>query len=575
MSVEMKRKRINIAMKREKADVVIKNVNIVNVFTKEIVKGDIAIYNDQIVGIGKYDGLKEIDAEGKYACPGLIDGHMHIESTMAVPSEFAKAVLPQGTTTVIADPHEIVNVCGESGLTFMLNQSENLPMNIYFMMPSCVPCTPFEDSGADLKAENMKPFLTNERILGLGEVMDYVSVVNGSEDMLKKIDLFDDKIIDGHAPGLSGDGLNAYRAAGINTEHENTTIDEVIEKLRLGMYVQIREGSAAHNLENIVKGMLDRKLSFERCIFCTDDKHLEDIRKEGHISNNIKKSIALGVKPIDAICMATINAAECYRLKRLGAIAPGYSADIIILNDLEKFDIDKVMFRGKVICDNGKLAVNITTEINDRNVLKTVRIPEINKENLEIKLSSDKAVVIGLNASELITTKKIEKVNVKGGVFIPDEKFSKAAVIERHKMTHNIGLGIVSNFNIKNGAIASTVAHDSHNLIVVGDNDEDMLIAIKELKRVNGGYTVVSNGKVKGTLELPIGGLMSDRSAEYIEVTVRKMIDEAYKLGINKGIDPFITLSFLALPVIPEIRITDKGLFDVKKFEFVNCDCNE
>ncbi|MBV7273934.1 adenine deaminase [Clostridiaceae bacterium UIB06] len=569
MSVKLKQKRINVAMKKEKADLVIKDANIVNVFTKEIVKGDIAICKDQIVGIGNYSGINEIDAKGKYVCPGLIDSHVHIESTMVTPSEFAKAVLPHGTTTIIADPHEIANVCGTNGIHFMLNQSRELPLNVYFMMPSCVPSTPFENNGADLSAELIEPLLSNDRILGLGEVMDYPSVINGREEMLKKIDLFDDKSIDGHSPNLTGDALNAYRVAGIITDHECSTIEEVLERLRLGMYVQIREGSAARNLENIIKGLLKKNIRFNRCIFCTDDKHLEDIKNEGHISYNIKKSIACGVDPIEAICMATINTAQCYRLKRLGAIAPGYSADLIILDSLQEFDINQVLYRGEIIYSDKKLYKEISSKIEDRNVFNTVRIPNITSEDLKIYMDKDTAVVIGLTSNELITKKEIAKVRVENGAFVQDEQFSKVAVIERHKATKNIGLGIVSNFNIKNGAIASTVAHDSHNLIVVGDNDEDMLIAVEELKRVNGGYTVVSAGKIAGTLELPVAGLMSNSTAEYVEQTLNKMLKEAFKLGINNNIDPFITMSFLALPVIPEIRITDQGLFDVKEFKFI------
>jgi adenine deaminase len=344
-----------------------------------------------------------------------------------------------------------------------------------------------------------------------------------------------------------------------------------MENLRLGMYLQIREGSAAKNLENIVKGLIKNNVELNRCVFCTDDKHLEDIRKDGHISYNVKKAIACGVDPIEAICMATINAAQCYRLKRLGAIAPGYSADLIILNSIEDFDIDKVLYRGKSIFENGALCTHITSEIEDKNVFNTVRIPNISTKDLEIRLDTNIATTIGLTSNELITKKETAKVKLKEGAFIADEQFSKIAVIERHKATKNIGLGIVSNFNIKNGAIASTVAHDSHNLIVIGDNDEDMILAVEELKRVNGGYTVVSNGKVMGTLELPVAGLMSDNSASYVENTLKKMLEEALKLGINNNIDPFITLSFLALPVIPEIRITDQGLFDVTQFKFIKC----
>lgn len=569
MSVELKKKRINVAMKREKANLVIKNANIVNVFTKEIIKGDIAICKDQIVGIGDYSGINEIDVKGKYVCPGFIDSHMHIESTMVTPAEFAKVIIPHGTTTLIADPHEIANVCGINGINFMLNQSKELPLNIYYMMPSSVPSTPFENNGADLTAELIEPFLSNNRILGLGEVMDYPSVISANEKMLKKIELFDNKIIDGHSPNLTGDALNAYRTAGIMTDHECSTIEEALERLRLGMYIQIREGSGAKNLKNLVEGLIKNHMGFNRCVFCTDDKHLDDIRNNGHVSYNVKKAVKCGVSVIDAICMATINAAQCYKLKRLGAVAPGYSADILILDNLKNLNISKVLYRGKIIYEDNKICTKISSNVDDNNVFNTVRVRDISGNDLKIKLSSEIATVIKLIPNELITKKEVAKVKVSQGTFIADGIYSKIAVIERHKATKNIGLGIVSNFNIKGGAIASTVAHDSHNLIVIGDNDEDMIKAIEEIKKINGGYTVVSKGQVKGTLALPIAGLMSDKNAEYVEKTLSKMLEEAFNLGINKDIDPFITLSFLALPVIPEIRITDQGLFDVTKFKFI------
>lgn len=568
MSVEMKRTRINVALGKEKADLVIKNANIINVFTKEIVKGDIAIYKDLIVGIGKYTGNSEIDASGKFICPGLIDSHVHIESSMVTPSEFAKAILPHGTTTIIADPHEIANVCGINGIHFMLNQSKGLPLNVYIMMPSCVPATPFENNGASLNADVMEPLLATDKILGLGEVMDFKSILDGNENMLRKIDLFDNAIIDGHSPSLTGKELNAYRAAGIITDHECSTLDEALDRLRLGMYVQIREGSAAKNLETLVRGLLHKDIEFNRCIFCTDDKHLEDIRRNGHIDYNIKKSITYGLDPIEAICMATINAAECYRLKRLGAVAPGYSADLILLNDIESFDIDKVLYRGHVIVDSN-ITINISNSIEDRNVINTVRIANITVNDLAISLEDDLANTIRILPGELVTKKEKAKVTIKSGLFIADNTYSKLAVIERHKALNNIGLGIVSNFNIHKGAIASTVAHDSHNLIVIGDNDEDMILAINELKRVNGGYTIVHCGKILDTLEFPIAGLMSDQPADYVEAKLKAMMDKAFELGINKDIDPFIALSFLALPVIPEIRVTDQGLFDVTEFKFL------
>jgi len=568
LGVTTKRIRIDVGLGRKKADLVIKNANIVNVFTKEIIKGDIAVCNHLIAGIGDYEGVNEIDANGRYVCPGLIDAHVHIESAMVSPAEFAKAILPHGTTTIIADPHEMTNVCGINGIHFMLNQARDLPLNVYMMIPSCVPATPFENNGASLNFEAMEPLVSVDGVLGLGEVMDYPSVLQGEGNILRKIDLFDDKIIDGHSPSLGGKALTAYRAAGVMTDHECSTVEEALERLRLGMYVQIREGSAAKNLETIVNGLLEKGINFQRCVFCTDDKHLEDIRSEGHISANVKKAISCGVDPIEAICMATINAAQCYRLKRLGAIAPGYSADLIMLKDLKSFSIDKVFYRGQVAAD-ANTSINIPVVLEDKNVFNTVRLPQITADDLVLRLESETATIIRILPHELVTKKERKKVTLQDGLFIPDQNYSKLAVIERHKALSNIGLGIVSHFNIKNGAIASTVAHDSHNLIVIGDNDPDMLLAVQEIKRVNGGYTIVSKGKVVDTLELPIAGLMSDQPAIYVESKLKTMIQEAYKLGINPEIDPFITLSFLALPVIPEIRVTDRGLFDAVDFKFI------
>jgi len=569
MSVEMKNERISVALGNQKADLVIKNARIINVFTREIILGDIAICKDLIVGIGNYSGIAEIDAEGRYACPGLIDSHVHIESSMACPSEFAKAILPHGTTTIIADPHEITNVCGINGIHFILDQTKNLPLNVYIMVPSCVPATSFENNGASLSAEVMEPLTAVDRVIGLGEVMDYVSVLNGDKTMLKKMDLFDHAIIDGHSPSLTGNELNAYRAAGVLTDHECSTVDEALERLRLGMYVQIREGTAARNLETIVKGLLQKNVGFERCVFCTDDKHLEDIKREGHTSYNVKKAIACGLDPIDAIRAATINAAECYRLKRLGAIAPGYSADIILLNDIESFNIEKVFFRGRPL-DSYDLSLRQSSPLEDKNVINTVRIPGITRDDLRIRLNGDTATVIRILPDNLVTKKEIAKVKAEKGLFVADKEYSKLAVIERHKSLNNTGLGIVKGFNIENGAIASTVAHDSHNLIVIGDNDEDMILAVNEIKRANGGLTIISNGKVLATLELPIAGLMSDKPYDYVESKLKQMINIAWNIGVNRQIDPFIVLSFLALPVIPEIRVTDQGLFDVCQFKFIN-----
>lgn len=570
MSVDQKQKRIEVAAGRKKADVVIKNAGIVNVFTNEIIFGDIAVHDGLIVGIGEYSGKEEIDACGKYVCPGLIDCHVHIESSMITPAEFARVVLRHGTTTVIADPHEIANVCGIEGIHFMINEAQSVPMNIFYMMPSCVPSTPFENNGAALTARVMEPFADSPHILGLGEVMNYPGVLVGDEEILNKIELYDNGVVDGHCSGLSEHELCTYKSVGVLTNHECTNIDEVIAHLRLGMYVQIREGSAARNLVDIVSGLVKRGVPLNRCVFCTDDKHLQDISGEGHINYNVKKAVSLGVDPIEAIKMATINPAQCYHLKRLGAVAPGYSADLLILSDLNSFSIEKVLFRGAVVCEKGKRPT-FKRIIDDPNVINTVRIPDLFPKHLEIKVGDYAANVITLIPNQLIT--KRERLAVpkdKNNYFVPNEEFSKVVVVERHKATGNIGLGIVKGFGIRNGAIASTVAHDSHNLIIVGDNDTDMILASRELKRVKGGYTVVSGGEVIGTLPLPIAGLMSDRDASFVEDELTKMINSAKSLGVPDGIDPFVTLSFLALPVIPELRVTDGGLFDVDSFSFID-----
>lgn len=564
----MRNKIIEVAEKLRKADLVIKNARVVNVFTCEVLSADIAVADGIIAGIGSYSGAEEYDAGGKYACPGLIDSHIHLESSMIAPCEFARTVLPFGTTTLIADPHEIANVCGINGIHYMLKSTEQLPLNVFFMMPSCVPATRFESNGADLRADVMGPLKNNSRILGLAEVMDYPSVLSEQQEMLDKLELFDGSMVDGHSPGLSGKNLNAYRAAGILTDHECSTPEEASERLRLGMYVQIREGSAARNLENIIKGLLDTSQYFQRCIFCTDDKHLTDIMAEGHINYNVRKAVKLGVDPITAIRMATLNAAQCYGLKTLGAIAPGYQADVILLDDLAEFNASKVFCKGKLVAEEGRY-LEASAPVEDRNVLNTVRVSDIDESGLAIGLNRNRAFVMQLIPGEILNKKVQAEVVTEGGYFKADSEYSKLAVLERHKATGNVGLGIVKGFNIKNGALAGTVAHDSHNLIVIGDNDSDMLAAVQELKRVNGGFTAVSGGKVLETLELPIAGLMSDKSVGYVDGKLRKMLDVLKELGVNPKLDPIMSLSFMALPVIPEIRVTDKGLFDVDKFAFV------
>ncbi|RKD31669.1 adenine deaminase [Thermohalobacter berrensis] len=569
------KKMIDIASGREKAELVLKNCRVVNVFSQEIIKGDVAIDSGKIVGIGEYEGLNETDLNDSYVAPGLIDGHVHIESSMVSPIQFARGVVPLGTTTIIADPHEIANVCGIEGIKYMINASEGLPLNIYFMLPSCVPATSFENAGAVLGADELREMIDHDKILGLGELMDYPSVISGNEKTIDKIVVAKDKIIDGHGPNIKDKDLNAYVVAGVRTEHECSTVEEMIDRLRLGMYISIREGSAARNLRTLIRAV--NKENIRRCLFCTDDKHPEDILKAGHIDNNVRLAIKNGIDPISAIQMGTINAAECYGLKNIGAIAPGYDADIIVLDSLENFNITKVYKNGKLVAENKKPLFR-ETECDYSNVTDTVRIKEITKKDLEIKLKSDIVNVISLLPRNLVTEKVVRKVDTENGVFKyhKDLDILKLAVIERHKATGNIGLGLVENFKLKGGAIASTIAHDSHNLIVVGDNDDDMLLAIKEVSSVGGGITICSEGRVLKTLPLPIAGLISDKSMSEVNESLKEMLDIAYnKLNVNPDIDPFMTLSFLALPVIPEIKVTDLGLFDVNKFDFIELNVNE
>lgn len=569
------RARIDIAAGRLKPQLVLKKGRVVNVFSHEIVEGDIAIHEGRIVGIGSYEGLKEIDIEGKYVAPGFIDGHVHIESSMVTPAEFAGAIVPRGTTTIIADPHEIANVKGIEGIEYILKASEDIPLNVFVMLPSCVPATSFENAGAVLDANALKKLMQHDRVLGLGELMDYPSVIAGEEGILDKIVMAADRVIDGHGPNIEGRDLNAYAAAGVRTEHECSTVEEMINRLRLGMYILIREGSAARNLEALVRGI--SKENLRRCLFCTDDKHPEDILVGGHIDNNLRLAVKNGIDPISAIQMATINAAECYGLRGLGAIAPGYSADLIVLDDLVEFNAIMVFKEGRQVAENKKpLFKASTSDYSD--VIDTVNIKEINEEALQIKVESDIVNVIKLLPHSLLTEKVVRRIYIEDGKFMFHKSLDilKLAVIERHRATGNIGLGLVEDFQLKGGAIASTIAHDSHNIIVIGDNDEDILLAIKEVSRVGGGITITSKGKVLMTLELCIGGLISNASMEEVNTKLKAMLDIAYnQLGVNKKIDPFMTLSFLALPVIPQLKLTDMGLFDVDKFKYINLNVAE
>ncbi len=549
-----------------KNTLVIKNANVVNVFTDEIVRADVAVYEDVIIGVGSYSGENEIDAGGAYLAPGFIDAHVHIESSMVIPSSFMKVIMPHGTTTVIADPHEIANVAGAAGIRAMYKLTDELPLRVLFMLPSCVPATPFEHSGAKLVAEDMEQFMHKSRILGLGEVMDANSVINCSQEMLDKLRLFDKRPIDGHAPMLEGMGLNAYRVAGAFSDHECSTYEEVKQKLATGMNILLRIGSAANNMDGVLRRIAEERLPTRNMMFCTDDKHIEDIRREGHINANARMAVAAGIDPIDAIKMASYNAARAYGIRGVGAIAPGYKADMVLLEDLKDFKVKQVISRfGRPYTGEEQ----IPSPILPPQVFNSVRLPEISKYDLALRCHVS-APVIKMIPHQLVTELVYRDVERdENGCFIPSEGMVKLAVIERHHATGSMAVGILEGLGIKHGAVASTVAHDSHNLVVAGDNDEDMLMAIESLRDCGGGYSVVSRGVVLARLPLPIAGLMTAAPVNDVLEIQQALLDALYSLGAKRDSDPLIALSFMALPVIPAVKLTDEGLFDAVNFKFI------
>lgn len=549
-----------------KNTLVIKNANVVNVFTDEIVRADVAVYEDVIIGVGSYSGENEIDAGGAYLAPGFIDAHVHIESSMVIPSSFMKVIMPHGTTTVIADPHEIANVAGAAGIRAMYKLTDELPLRVLFMLPSCVPATPFEHSGAKLVAEDMEQFMHKSRVLGLGEVMDANSVINCSQEMLDKLRLFDKRPIDGHAPMLEGMGLNAYRVAGAFSDHECSTYEEVKQKLATGMNILLRIGSAANNMDGVLRRIAKEKLPTRNMMFCTDDKHIEDIRREGHINANARMAVAAGIDPIDAVKMASYNAARAYGIRDVGAIAPGYKADMVLLEDLKDFKVKQVISRfGRPYTGEEQ----IPSPILPPQVFNSVRLPEISKADLALKCHVS-APVIKMIPHQLVTELVYRDVERdENGCFIPGSGMVKLAVIERHHATGSMAVGILEGLGIKHGAVASTVAHDSHNLVVAGDNDEDMLMAIESLRECGGGYSVVSRGVVLARLPLPIAGLMTAAPVNDVLEIQQALLDALYSLGAKRDSDPLIALSFMALPVIPAVKLTDEGLFDAVNFKFI------
>ncbi|MBH0162203.1 adenine deaminase [Fictibacillus sp. 26RED30] len=574
MNIDALKKRIDVSTKRIPADVVIKNGKIIDVFNLRVMEGDVAIVDGYIAGIGEYEGLEIIDATGKFISPAFIDGHVHIESSMVTPAEFSKVLLAHGVTTVITDPHEIGNVSGAEGIAFMLDQSEGLPLDVRVMLPSSVPATPFENAGAVLKASDLEPFLAHPRVLGLAEVMDFPAVFRGDEDMLQKIVATADQngMIDGHAAGLDANGINVYRSSLITTDHECTTKDEALDRISRGMYVLIREGSVAKNLRALIKAVTPKNA--RRFLFCTDDKHLDDLVAEGSVDHNVRLAIQEGMDALQAIQLATLNAAECYGLKEKGAIAPSYKADFLLLDDLQSISISDVFVGGKLVAKGGKFVGSWSQSSQPPAALtQTVNMTKIDSEKLSIPITDDKPIhVIEIIPNQIVTKKKILAATAENGEFIPSvtNDLLKMAVIERHNKTENIGLGVVKGLLIQNGAIASTVAHDSHNLVVAGTNDEDMLVAIEAIREMQGGYVIVKNGAVLASVPLPISGLMSDRPFTEVNQQIVNLKEKLKEIGFHGGFDPFLTLSFLTLPVIPEIKLTDLGLFDFKTFQHIS-----
>lgn len=561
---------LNTSMRRERADILFKNAKIIDVFTHKIIKTNFAVKDGYIIGFGDYKANEEIDLLNNYVAPALIDAHVHIESSKVTPSQFAKAVVPHGVLAVIADPHEIANVKGMEGITYMLEDSEDLPLDVYIMAPSCVPATSFENSGAHIGVKEIEELMSIDRVLGLGEVMDFNSVINCEPEIIEKIEITKkyNKIIDGHCPGITKESLCAYALAGIRTEHECTNIEEMFNRLEMGMYIHIREGSAARNLKDLIKGV--NKNNIDRMMFCTDDREPCDLVRDGSVDNNIRMAISLGLDPIDCIKMATINPALVYNLKKVGAIAPGYKANFITLKDLYDFNVEEVYKEGGLVAKDNQILFQ-TQNLPNENLTNTVNMKRLSKGDLMINRNGNSINVIKIEPGNLVT----KKIKINADNYFNDIKsnstYSKIIVIERHKNTGNLALGLVEGFNITNGAIASTVAHDSHNIIAIGDNDDDILLAVNELRKIGGGIVIASKGAILGELALEIGGLMSNEPINEVSNKLDNLKLIAHdNLCIPIEIEPFMALSFLALPVIPEIKITDRGLFDVLENKFID-----
>jgi adenine deaminase len=570
----LNRNLIKQARGEELADLVFKNCKVINVFTKTIEIEDIAISNGVILGTGKYFGKKEIDCSGFFVSPGFIDGHVHIESSMLTPTGYALAVMPKGTTTIIADCHEIANVCGKTGVKYMLDSAARTPLDVFMMIPSCVPATSFETSGAVLNAQDLLELKQLDNVLGLGEMMNYPGVISQDIETHKKLEAYSDLIIDGHAPSVFGKDLNAYILSGVKTDHECTSPLELVDKVKKGMYIHLREGSQTKNVIDLLPGV-DTSYS-NRLLFCSDDLHPSDIIKDGHMNHNINIATKNGLDPITAIQMASINIATCYNLKHHGAIAPGYFADLVFFDDIHNIQPKFVYKKGELVAKNGE-ALFETRPLINKDVENTVHL---NLENFDYNfhLKFDFVNIIQLVKNNITTRKHVEQVQlINGDIDLKkSDDLLKLFVLERHHATGNVGKALIRGYGLKNAAIALSIAHDSHNVIVVGDNETDVSVAIQKIQEIQGGIVLVRDGIVFDYLELEIAGIMTNKHAPYVREKLENMEKEIRKLGVKEEIDdPFLVLAFLSLPVIPDIKCTDKGLFDVRKFKIISIEAGE
>ncbi len=550
------------------ADLIFKNARVVNVFTGEVEPGNVAVYQGVIAGVGDYQQANRVlDLDGRYLAPGLINGHTHIESSMLDVGQYARAVVPRGTLAVVTDLHEIANVCGFEGIRYVLNCIRRLPLDLLLMAPSCVPATHLETSGASLGTSDIRRLLRLKGCIGLGEVMNFPGVLGGDEMVLSKISSARGKIVDGHAPGVTGKDLNAYIAAGIHSDHESVSLSEAEEKLKRGMYVMVREGSSEKNLEALLPLVTDK--TYKRCFFVVDDRSPLDLLEDGDIDAVVRGAISRGLDPVRAIQMATINTAEYFRLDRLGAVAPGYMANLIVLSDLSRLEVEMVFYRGRLVARDKKPLFPLSG-VGGRGPTGTVNIRPFGIEALRLFPSGETEPVIEVVPGQIVTRKRMEKVRVSGGVVLPEPErdILKLVVVERHRATGNIGLGLVTGFGLKRGALASSIAHDSHNIVAVGAGDADIFAAVKELARLNGGLVATAGGEVLASLALPIAGLLSDEPLEVVVAGLAELERVARDLGATLP-SPFAALSFLALPVIPELRLTDLGLVDVNAFKLI------